>query len=75
MDIASHLDIQLKIDHKSGHGTMPLLIDGEPEQLRRALQKLMDNAVKYARGNILIGYRQLSDERCELFGEDDGGWY
>ena len=54
---------------------MPLLIDGEPEQLRRALQKLMDNAVKYARGNILIGYRQLSDERCELFGEDDGGWY
>lgn len=47
-------------------------IDAEPIQLRRALQNLVGNAVNYARAKVILGYRILDEQHCEVYVCDDG---
>ena len=46
-------------------------VDAEPRYLHRALQNLVSNAMRHARGQVLISY-QVGQVRCRIDVEDDG---
>ena len=71
MDYSQTLDMQLLLPDKD-IANIGLSIDAEPVQLRRALQNLVGNAVKYARNQVTIGYQLLDNNTCCIFVEDDG---
>ncbi len=52
--------------------TTGLHIDAEPIQLRRAMQNLVGNAVKYAQTKVVIGYHLVNSDTCEIYVSDDG---
>jgi len=71
LDYDDRLDMQLMLPDKDINN-IGLNIEAEPVQLRRALQNLVGNAVKYARSKINIGYELLHDGSCSIYVEDDG---
>ena len=71
MDYGDRLDMQLLLQDMD-ISNIGLSIDAEPVQLRRALQNLVGNAVKYARSKVTIGYELLDKHTCSIFVEDDG---
>lgn len=46
-------------------------VDAEPLYLHRALQNLVSNAMRHAKGQVLISY-QVGQVRCRIDVEDDG---
>ena len=70
-DYDYRLDMQISISGQNPQ-LMGLLIDAEPVQLRRALQNLVGNAVKYASSKVVIGYRTIDESNCEVYVSDDG---
>jgi signal transduction histidine kinase len=49
----------------------PVSIEGNPEELHRALTNLVDNGVTYGK-NVTIGLRRLDADRIEIEVADDG---
>ena len=70
-DYDNRLDMQISVPGQQPKD-IGLCIDAEPVQLRRALQNLVGNAVKYARSKVVIGYRALDEHHCEVYVSDDG---
>lgn len=70
-DYDDYLDMQISVPREDLQET-DLCIDAEPVQLRRALQNLVGNAVKYASSKVVIGYRLVDGQTCEVYVSDDG---
>jgi len=70
-DHGQRLDMQLLLPD-TDISNIGLSIEAEPVQLRRALQNLVGNAVKYAHSKVTIGYQLLDENTCSIFVEDDG---
>ena len=54
------------------HGVRPAQVTGAPDQLRRIVSNLLDNAVRHARDRIVVTLAELPGERVELAVSDDG---
>lgn len=70
-DYDNRVDMQISVPGNNLQA-IGLCIDAEPIQLRRALQNLVGNAVKYANSKVVIGYRALNQQTCEVYVSDDG---
>ena len=47
------------------------IVDGDDRRLRELARNLLDNAIRHARGNVVIGSRR-NGRLCEIVVEDDG---
>ena len=52
--------------------TVPALTDGDPDSLRRVIVNLVDNAVRYARQQVVVHVGTEPDGRCLITVDDDG---
>ena len=62
------IDIRCQIDESSQHYAMA---DIEPRYIHRAIQNLVGNAARHARGKVLVTC-QLDENNCRVDVEDDG---
>jgi signal transduction histidine kinase len=53
-------------------GVRPAQVTGSPDQLRRVVANLLDNAVRHARDRIVVTLAELPGGRVELVVSDDG---